>query len=375
MKKLSLVTVFLIVLCLSASSQLCPDSLYFTSQAQIDSFQISYPGCTEIDGNVDIYGNDITNLNGLNVLTTIGGRLGISDLPVLTNLMGLENLVYIGGHLMFVSNEALTSFTGLDNLASIGGDLWVYYNPALTSFTGLENLASIGGDHWIMYNEVLTSLTGLEGLGSIGGFLHISENYVLTGLSSLGSLTSVGGHLYIGGNVVLTSLMGLDNVTSIGGYLGVWYNLDLTSLAGLDNIVANSIDSLYILENPSLTYCEVQSVCDYLTAPGGTIEISDNAAGCNSQQEVEDACESASVNEHKLNTYLSLYPNPAQQNINILVDGYTIDEVKIFTLTGQQVLQVHPANRTVNISHIQPGMYIVEVMVEGRKVRRKLLVE
>ena len=52
--------------------------------------------------------------------------------------------------------------------------------------------------------------------------------------------------------------MGLDNVTSLGGYLVVWANLILTSLTGLDNIDAGSIDSLYILENPSLTYCEVQ---------------------------------------------------------------------------------------------------------------------
>jgi len=376
MKKLSLVTVFLIVLCISASSQLCPDSLYITSQAQIDSFQINYPGCTEIDGNVEIYGNDITNLNGLNVLTAIGGHLYISDLPVLTNLMGLENLVYIGGRFMFGGNEALTSFTGLDNLASIGGDLYVILNPAPTSFAGLENLASIGGDLWIQWNDALTSLTGLEGLGSIGGFLHIAENFVLTDLSSMGSLTSVGGYLYIGGNVALTSLIGLDNVTSIGGDLMVWYNLDLTSLTGLDNIVANSIDSLYIIENPSLSYCEVQSVCDYLIAPGGTIEIYDNAAGCNSQTEVGEACDDVSVEEMFLEDYLSLYPNPAHEELNILIDdGREPTEVSIYTLTGQQVIHERPVDGTINISHLQSGMYIVVVTVEGRKVRQKILVQ
>jgi len=38
-------------------------------------------------------------------------------------------------------------------------------------------------------------------------------------------------------------------------------------------------------------------------------------------------------------------------------------------------LRVRPEDGTIDISHLQPGMYIVEVTVEGRKVRQKLLVE
>ena len=61
-------------------SQGClPEGITFTTQAQIDSFQINYPGCTEIEGDVEIYGywEDITNLSSLNVLTSIGRNLRV----------------------------------------------------------------------------------------------------------------------------------------------------------------------------------------------------------------------------------------------------------------------------------------------------------
>jgi len=65
-----------------------PKGITFTTQAQIDSFQVNYPGCMGIEGFVvitDSYGgDDITNLNGLNVLTSIGGDLQIYGLDTLT---------------------------------------------------------------------------------------------------------------------------------------------------------------------------------------------------------------------------------------------------------------------------------------------------
>jgi hypothetical protein len=70
-----------------------------------------------------------------------------------------------------------------------------------------------------------------------------------------------------------------------------------------------------------------------------------------------------------------IYPNPAKQEINIPVDGFAIGEVVIYTLSGQMVFAVTPENKTIDISTLQPGMYIVEVTVEGRKIRSKLLVQ
>ena len=77
-----------------------PEGITFTTQSQIDNFQTNYPGCTEIEGNVTIKSQfDITNLNGLNLLTAIGGNLTLDSNNTLTSLSRLEELTSIGGEL------------------------------------------------------------------------------------------------------------------------------------------------------------------------------------------------------------------------------------------------------------------------------------
>ena len=104
----------------SVQSQCLPEGITFTTQEEIDSFQVNYPGCTEIEGDVTIGGfnnpTDITNLEGLSMVTSIGGSLLINSLMAgnqsLTSLEGLENLTSIGGDLVIENNETLSSLTG-----------------------------------------------------------------------------------------------------------------------------------------------------------------------------------------------------------------------------------------------------------------------
>ena len=69
------VLLFCLPLFLSAQSPCLPEGITFTTQEQIDNFQVNYPGCTEIEGDVIISGEDINNLEGLNVVTDVGGFL------------------------------------------------------------------------------------------------------------------------------------------------------------------------------------------------------------------------------------------------------------------------------------------------------------
>jgi hypothetical protein len=325
MKNLSFLITVLVFFQITAFSQSClPYGITFSTQAQIDSFQINYPGCSEIEGGVFIGVNTghcyIKNLNGLNVLTYIGGDLVIRNNDSLTSLTGLEGLTSIRGALsigvyLAVGNPALTSLTGLDNLTSIGGDLNIFCNDALTSLTGLEGLNSIGGDLWIVRNNALTSITGLEGLSSIGGGLEI-------------------GSYMFGGNDALTSLTGLDNVTTIGGDLVIKNNDSLASLTGLDNIEASSIDNLYIAGNSSLSTCEVQSICDYLSSPAGTVDIHNNASGCNNSPEVANACGVTLpclpfgpyyfIAQADIDNFQSNYPGCTQLEGNVYISGNDI---------------------------------------------------
>ena len=96
--------------------------------------------------------SDITNLNGLSVLTSIDGSLIIGSAapmavlsnPLLTSLEGLTNLSYIGGNLTLIANTSLGSLAGLESLTSVEG-LLIAGNDSLTSLTGLDNVTSIEG--------------------------------------------------------------------------------------------------------------------------------------------------------------------------------------------------------------------------------------
>lgn len=337
----------------------------FTTQAQIDQFQSDYPGCTQIEGDARIGFNDITNLEGLSVLTSLGGglqigqndfltdlfglrnltsiggtlwinncnaltnltglegltsireRFGIIDNASLTSLMGLNNVTSVGaGQINISGNSSLINLTGLEGISSIGGSLIIGDdesggNDALTSLTGLDNLTSIGEFFWLQYNDSLADFTGLDNLTSIGGSLDIRNNSSLVSLSGIDQLTSIGGSLNLLLNWTLEDITSLANLNSIGGDLNIIWN-SLTSLSGLDNIEASSISNLTLSFNTSLSICEIESICDYLAAPNGTVNISNNSTGCNSRAEVETACESISVDDHLVGQWASVYPNPSE---------------------------------------------------------------
>jgi len=447
MKKLSLLILSGLLIQFNILSQPCLPNLYIViNQVQIDSFQTNYPNCTEIQGDVWIEGNNITNLNGLNVLTAIWGNLRIDNNGNLTTLSGLDNIDSIGGDLLIRGNNTLTSLTGLDNLTSVGGSLRVesnfslinltgldglnyiygnlnFYNnialtslsalnnviyignlsisgnPALPSLTGLDNVTYINGNLSVYHNNVLSTLTGLDNLTSIignlniwdnsslislagldnltsiGDYLDIQDNHLLKSLTGLNNLTTIGDNLSIWNNIVISSLSSLNNLTSIGGDLMIFGNESLKSLNGLENIDVQTIGKLKIYNNDSLGSCEVQSVCDYLASPIGTVEIHDNAPGCNSQAEVDSACATVSVENRDFRNMITLFPNPAEKDVFISgKDRTTINEVNIYNQLGQKVLkEIRPVD-VIDVSVLEKGIYVVEVVTGEWVVREKLII-
>jgi hypothetical protein len=337
MKKL-LVTLFICYFNFSLLSQSClPEGITFLTQDQIDSFQSDYPGCTEIEGMVLILGNDITNLYGLNVLNAFGGMLWIKNNPNLNSLEGLDNVTSIGGNLFIggapsEGNPLITDLSGLNNLLSVEGEIRILRNTSLYSLAGLNNLMSVGLRLRIGGN-VLEDLSGLESLNSIGTDLVIMDCDNLMSFEGIGNVTSLDGYLIVSNCNAITNLTGLENLTELNNGLEISYNDQLINLTGLDNLT--SVDEfLYIVDNPalvsleginnieeanfdlniynntSLVTCEVESICNYLASPNGTVEIYNNAPGCNSQEEVEDACETVSIDEVMFVGNIKVSPNP-----------------------------------------------------------------
>ena len=99
--------------------------------------------------------------------TTISGDVTISDC-CLSDLHGLEKVTSIGGSLVFDFAECYSmysSFFGaLSNLVSVGGDLTFRFYDGI-SFSGLEKLEFVGGSLTLF--SVGTSFSGFSGLDSL----------------------------------------------------------------------------------------------------------------------------------------------------------------------------------------------------------------
>jgi len=302
----------------------CPTGdITFATQAAIDTFGDS--GCTEITGNVWIEGGDITHLDGLKDIESIGGNLSIVFISKLKNLNGLDHLTSIGGYLRIGYNDQLKSLDGLEYLISIGGNLEIYNNAELTDISGLvnidpntitnlyiynnTNLATCNIDAFCEYlatEEPIIVITGnaegcnkkedimaacapvcpeditfttqaeIDAFGDSGcteitGNINIGKYDTvsnITNLNGLANLTSIGGYLKIDSNPQLANLNGLNGLTNIGSHLHIGFNDQLESLDGLEHLTSIGGD-LFISYNDQLENLDglknLTSVRAYLT--------------------------------------------------------------------------------------------------------------
>jgi len=255
MRSITSIFLFFFIQVIALAQPCLPEGITFTTQAQIDSFQINHPNCTEIEGDVDVYGMDITNLNGLSVLTSIGGDLIIKHNDSLTSLTGLNNLNSIGRDLIIDGNDLLTSLSGLEGLSTIDNSLYIgnYFtlgNALLSSLSALENLTRVGNYLVIGNNPSLISLTGLEGLEEIQDDVEIMLNTTLTELTGLNNIDTIWGKLNIE-SPALINLEGLESLIYVGDRLEIRYSDTMMNLAGLENLIRTG--GLFIDNNIALT--------------------------------------------------------------------------------------------------------------------------
>jgi hypothetical protein len=141
-------------------AQNCPNDLFISNQGHMANFNIDYPGCTNIPGDVTIYGGGsyLTNLDFLENLTSLR-LLRVYDNDFLTSLEGLNNLISLGGgELQVYDNAALTNLNGLDNI-----------DPATITeviLTGSPNLTACEVESICNYLAVPSNLATISGNAS-----------------------------------------------------------------------------------------------------------------------------------------------------------------------------------------------------------------
>ena len=331
------ILLFLLLLNSLFTSAQCPSELVLSSQEQVDNFLINYPNCTIINGDVEVIGDNISNLNSFTNLTSVNGDLTIRNCPLLSTLSGLEqldtvngtfqisglgnlsnldeleNLTYIGQTLDIGGNSSLNNITGLSTLKHVGnhlaldglatitsiegleqitevpGFLWVRNCHMLTNLEGLQNIETVGRDVVIRWNFALADISGLRSLKTVGEDLDISFADELYNLDGLDSLIYVGDLLNIGANDNLREIEALSNLKTIGGNIGISGNPVLESLKGLD-LLEFVGGNLWLRGNPMLSDCAAFGFCAVIESFTGE-NVEENAEGCNTLLEIQSACE------------------------------------------------------------------------------------
>ena len=138
------------------------NSLYLTTQAEVDAsrdvseviFDVvieSAPGTTD----------PITNLDGLENLSSVGSALYISGNDELVDTSGLLNLTDVST-LVVQSNDSLTNLDGLSNLAVVDNELLIAYNRSLERYCGLFTLFQAQGLVWDYVVDTGNTIYGLD---------------------------------------------------------------------------------------------------------------------------------------------------------------------------------------------------------------------
>lgn len=254
--------------------------------SQLSNF--ANPVC--ITGNLRINNNDnLINLSGLQTIQSVGANLIISNNASLQNLVGLSGITSIIDIDIFENNN-LINFVGLEGFTNIFGNVNVTNCDDLMDFSGLNNLLNIEGNLNVTFNSSLINFAGLSSLNNIGESLIIGSNSSLTSLDGLEGLVSIGFNLQINGNPSLNSIHALSNLLSINGGLIISQNISLPSLSGIDNIDHQSINSVFVTDSPLLSECDVTSICNFIAVITNSPSFSQNALGCNTTLEVNNAC-------------------------------------------------------------------------------------
>ena len=74
---------------------------------------------------------------------------------------------------------------------------------------------------------------------------------------------------------------------------------------------------------------------------------------------------------------VQIFPNPAKEQINVLIDQgqNQVELIRILDLSGREVMNIIPTQSVLDIKGLIPGMYLLEATVEGRKVVHKFMKE
>ena len=324
------------------------------------------------------YVDSIEGVGGLFNLDHVGGNLLIWGGPLMFGLAGLNDLDTVMGQLQLLMGDASGALP--DQLEYVGGDFRV--TCGTNQLTGAAQLTRIDG-HLLLGSPNLPAPNAFPVLGVVSDLVIGLDNVSTINLNILPALDTVVNNLEVGANSTLTSFAGLNAIDYIGGWLlfddcddlvaitnafqsvdtcgKLWFDNNdvLTDISAFDQ--AMGIGSLQVTNNPLLSYCHVQAICERVVPPIlPNPAFYGNATGCDAELEVYNLCILSNAVPDAARTPITVFPNPAQDHLRIAGLRGTHTAL-LHTTDARLVSRTRIDDGVLDISRLPAGMYALRL--------------
>ena len=246
------------------------------------------------------------------------------------------------------------------------GNVFLNTQAAIDAWSGCYSV--IDGNLTILGAGVL-NLDSLINIELVTGNVTIQSTKIKD-MEGLDSLKEVGGGMTVFFNSTLTTPTGLDSLQDVGGNLSIYYNFALWDCCPIHDLINNGgiggATVIFFNNSTCNSVAAINAACgnnNLVAPPGGNKELAISLSG------VSDSFKD-----------IGLFPNPADEFVNILIFGkYHQGKLKVLDATGKMVnttiLQEDTIDEKISIKNWAPGIYFVQVVLDGEIITKKLVVQ
>jgi hypothetical protein len=322
--------------------------------------------------------NKINTVTSLNVSSYIISDLtGIEDFAALTylncatnsltslDLRGNTSLTFLYCNGNSLSDLDVSSNTQLTSLLCNGNSLTsldLSSNAALVQLDcAFNNFSSLNLTHNTLLTELWCYENSLESL-------DVSNNGALIKLDC--SHNSIG-NLNLSGNIVLEDLNCSNNTLNS---LDVSDNHKMVMLSCL----ANSLTSLNVKNgnNINFTFFHAENNPDLYCIEVDDADWSrDHWTNIDEHSYFSEDCSPLSISEIADLYSVIVYPNPASEEITISLNStdMQVNNVKVLDINGKLLLESN--KYIINLEHMNPGLYILQIITNKGVINKNIIKE
>ena len=184
-----------------------------------------------------------------------------------------------------------------------------------------------------------------------------------TSLYTTPTAATSGTYYIIGGNgtcytapqAVVVTVNALPTVAAITGITTLGAGGDTTTLA------STTSGGVWSSSDPAVATVNPNGVVTGISMGSSTITYTVTIGGCSNSVSVIVGVSVLGTTDFD-STFLSFYPNPVQENLNLNYKE-SISKVEMYNLLGQKVLETHPNSNftSINVSNFSNGAYFVKI--------------